>query len=115
VSTLIPAPIAKEDRMSSPHDLISVATAAKALGITPDALRGAIKRKVLSPVRVDGRTNMLTREEVEKYRREHLGQQGKRAQPDDLTEQQRKQRAYQAAYYQRKKAARQQQPAEPAE
>jgi hypothetical protein len=29
-------------------------------------------------VRIDGRTNMLTREEVERYRREHLGQRGKR-------------------------------------
>jgi hypothetical protein len=29
-------------------------------------------------VRVDGRTNMLTRGEVERYRREHLGQRGKR-------------------------------------
>jgi hypothetical protein len=64
--------------MSHPQELISLATAAKELGITPDALRGAIARKVLTPVRIDGRTNMLTRAEVERYRREHLGQQGKR-------------------------------------
>jgi hypothetical protein len=97
--------------MSSAEELISLAAAAKELGITPDALRGAIARKVLTPVRVDGRTNMLTRGEVERYKREHLGQRGKRPQPEGLTEQQRKQRSYQQAYYQRRKAARQQQPA----
>jgi hypothetical protein len=60
--------------------------------------------------------NLVTREQVERYRREHLGQQGKRPQPEGLTEQQRKQRAYQQAYYQRRKTARQQQPAtEPVE
>jgi hypothetical protein len=94
--------------MSTPQELISLATAAKELGLTPAALRGAIARKVLTPVRVDGRTNMLTRAEVERYRREHLGKQGKRPQPEGLTDKQRKQRAYQQAYYQRKKAARQQ-------
>jgi hypothetical protein len=64
--------------MSSVQELISLATAAHELGITPAALRGAIARKVLTPVRVDGRTNMLTRSEVERYRRDHLGQRGKR-------------------------------------
>jgi hypothetical protein len=66
--------------MATARELISLATAAKELGITPDALRGAIARKVLTPVRVDGRTNMLTRAEVDRYRREHLGQRGKRKQ-----------------------------------
>jgi excisionase family DNA binding protein len=64
--------------MSPAQELISLATAAKELGVTPDALRGAIARKVLTCVRVDGRTNMLTRAEVERYKREHLGQRGKR-------------------------------------
>jgi hypothetical protein len=63
--------------MSSAQELISLATTANELGITPDALRGAIAHKVLTPVRVDGRTNMLSRKEVERYRREHLGQRGK--------------------------------------
>ena len=64
--------------MSSARELISVADAARELGITPDALRGAIMRGTLSPVRVDQRTNMLERTEVERYRRDHLGQRGKR-------------------------------------
>jgi hypothetical protein len=102
--------------MSSAQELISLATAAQELGITPDALRGAIARNVLACVRIDGRTNMLTREEVDRYRHEHLGQRGKRALPDEaLTEQQRKQRAYQQAYYQRRKATRKQQPEQPAD
>jgi hypothetical protein len=74
----------------------------------------------LKAVRLDetSRTKLVPVEEVERYEREHLGRRGKRPQPDDLTEQQRKQRAYQRAYYQRRKATReqQQQPAtEPAE
>jgi Helix-turn-helix domain len=92
--------------MAPTQELLSLAQAAEELGITPDALRGAIARKVLAPVRIDGRTNMLTREEVERYRRERLGRRGKRMVPEEaLTEQQRKQRAYQHTYYQRRKAA----------
>jgi hypothetical protein len=63
------------------------------------------------------RTSLIAREDLERYRREHLGKRGKCMQPEDaLTEQQRKQRAYQRAFYLRRKAARTQQPAtEPAE
>jgi Helix-turn-helix domain len=103
--------------MPSAQDLVSVARAAGELGISPAAIRDAIRRGTITPVRVDGRTNMIAREEVERYRREHLGRRGKRMQPAGaLTEQQRKQRVYQHAYYQRRKAARTQEPAkEPAE
>jgi hypothetical protein len=69
-------------------------------------------------VRLDktSRTNLIPRDEVERYRRKHLGQRGKRKQREDtLTEQQRKQRAYQQAYYQRRKAARKQPATESAE
>jgi hypothetical protein len=73
-------------------------------------------RGTLEVVPLDGRTYLISREEIEKYQREHLGRRGKRPQPNDLTEKQRKQRAYQQAYYQRRKAARKQEPAtEPAE
>jgi hypothetical protein len=72
----------------------------------------------LRAVRLDetSRTKLISVEEVERYEREHLGRRGKHMVPDeDLTEQQRKQRAYQRAYYQRRKAPRTQQPAtEPA-
>jgi excisionase family DNA binding protein len=100
------------------ENYLTVKEAAQELGITPDALRGAIKRGTLAAVRLDktSRTNLIQRDELERYKAEHRGRQGKRPQPDDLTDQQRKQRAYQQAYYQRRKAARQQQPAtEPAE
>jgi excisionase family DNA binding protein len=96
-------------------DLVTVATAAQELRLTPQAIRNAIMRGAITAVRLDGRTNLVSRAEVERYRREHLGQRGKRMPPDEaLTEQQRKQRAYQQAYYQRKKAARQQSATEPA-
>ena len=56
----------------------------------PSALRSAISYGSLRPVRLDGRTNMIPRAEVERYRAEHLGQRGKRKyDPDALTEQQR--------------------------
>jgi hypothetical protein len=66
--------------------------------LSASALRSAINYGRLHPIRLDGRTNLIACEEVERYRREHLGQCGKRKQSDaTLTEQQRKQRAYQQA------------------
>jgi hypothetical protein len=70
----------------------------------------------ITAVQLHARTNLITRDEVERYRNERLGRPGKRMVPDDdLTEQQRKQRAYQHAYYLRRKAARQQPATEPVE
>jgi excisionase family DNA binding protein len=99
------------------EDLLSIAEAAEELGLTRPAIRRAIMRGLIEPVRLDGRTNLIPRSAVDRYKAEHLGNRGGRKRPDDeLTEQQRKQRAYQRAYYQRRKAARQQQPAtQPAE
>jgi excisionase family DNA binding protein len=94
---------------------LTMREAAEELGVTPDTLRFAVRRGLITPTRVHNRMNLVTREQVERYRREHLGQQGKRPQPEGLTEQQRKQRAYQQAYYQRRKAARQQPAAGPTE
>jgi predicted transcriptional regulator len=93
---------------------MSVAQAAQELGITPSAVRTAINEGRLQRTLLHKRTSLIARKDVETYRREHLGRQGKRPQPEGLTEQQRKQRAYQQAYYQRRKA-RKQQPAQPAE
>jgi excisionase family DNA binding protein len=103
--------------MPALENYLTVTEAAAELGLSASALRSAINYGSLRPVRLDktSRTNLISREEVERYRREHLGRRGKRKQPEGLSEQQRKQRAYQQAYYQRRKAARQQQPAEPAE
>jgi hypothetical protein len=92
---------------------MTVAEAARALGITPSAVRSAISEGWIKRILLHKRTSLVAREDVERYRREHLGRQGKRPQPDNLTEQQRKQRAYQQAYYQRRKAARQQPATDP--
>jgi excisionase family DNA binding protein len=97
------------------QDFLTVAQAAQELGITPSGVRTAISEGRLTRTLLHKRTSLIAREDVERYRREHLGKQGKRPQPEGLTEQQRKQRAYQRAYYQRKKAARSQQPEEPEE
>jgi hypothetical protein len=50
---------------------------ASELGLTPPAIRAAIKRGHITPVPLDGRTNLVSRSEVERYRREHLGQWGR--------------------------------------
>jgi excisionase family DNA binding protein len=47
-----------------------VAAAAKELGITPDAVRSAILRGRITPVRLDGRTNLIARAQVDKYKAE---------------------------------------------
>jgi excisionase family DNA binding protein len=102
--------------MSHTPEMLTVARAAEELGLSPVSIRRAVMRGTLKVVPLDGRTNLVSREEVERYKREHLGRRGKRMLPDEaLTEQQRKQRAYQQAYYQRRKAARKQSATEPAE
>ena len=103
--------------MPVPSEMLTVAEAAADLGISTTTIHRAVGNGTITPARLNGRTYLISRGEVERYRRESLGRRGKHMVPDeDLTEQQRKQRAYQQAYYQRRKAARQQQPAtEPAE
>jgi excisionase family DNA binding protein len=96
--------------------MLTVVQAAKELGLSSVSIRRAVMRGTLTVVPLDGRTYLISREQVERYRRERLGNRGGRKRPDeDLTEQQRKQRAYQHEYYQRRKAAREQQPAPAAE
>ena len=98
--------------MAPVENYVTVSEAACELGVSPTTIRGAIMRGSITAVQLHKRTNLIPRSEVERYRREHLGRPGKRMAPDEaLTEQQRKQRAYQQAYYQRHKAAREQQPA----
>jgi hypothetical protein len=64
-----------------PEGLVTIAQAAQELGITPDAIRGAIMRGVVTAVRLPELPHraFLAREEVERYRREHLGRRGRRA------------------------------------
>jgi excisionase family DNA binding protein len=63
--------------MSSTHDLVSVAAAAEELGITPDGVRGAIKRGLITPVRLDGRTNLIPRDQLDRYKAQHQGRRGR--------------------------------------
>jgi excisionase family DNA binding protein len=94
--------------------MLTVAEAAAELRISPTTIRRAVGNGTITPQPLNGRTYLIPRSEVERYRRDSLGNRGGRKRPDDaLTERQRKQRAYQHAYYLRRKAARKQQPAEP--
>jgi excisionase family DNA binding protein len=97
--------------------MLTVAEAAAELGVSPITIRRAVGNGRITPHTLNGRTYLIPRSQVERYRRDSLGQPGNRKRADDeLTEQERKRRAYQRDYYQRRKAARQQQPAtEPAE
>jgi hypothetical protein len=59
--------------------LLTVPAAAAELGITAAAVRRAIMRGAITPVRAEGRRqNLLRRSEVERYRAEHLGRRGRR-------------------------------------
>jgi predicted ArsR family transcriptional regulator len=68
--------------MSTAQELVSVAAAAQELGLTPSAIRHAIKRGLIEPVRLDARTNLIPRAQVDKYRAEHRGRMGRPAKTD---------------------------------
>jgi hypothetical protein len=88
---------------------LTITEATRELKITPWGGRTAFHDGRITAVKLDetSHTKLIARAEVERYKDEHLGRHGKRKQRDEvLTEQQRKQRAYQHAYYQRRKAAR---------
>lgn len=59
-------------------DLLTTKEAADELGLSPSGLRAAIFRGVLSVVPIDARTNGVLRSEIDRYRRENLGQRGHR-------------------------------------
>jgi hypothetical protein len=59
-------------------DLVTTKVAAEMLGLSQSSVKYAIARGVLKPVTVHNRCNLVHRDEVESYRREHLGQRGKR-------------------------------------
>jgi excisionase family DNA binding protein len=68
--------------MPALENYLTVTEAAQELGLSPSALRSAINYGSLRSVRLDktSRTNLISREEVERYRREHKGRRGKRSQ-----------------------------------
>lgn len=57
-------------------DLLSLAEAADDLDVAPVTLRAAVKRGILK-ARKFGNVWVTTRAEVNRYRREHLGQVGR--------------------------------------
>jgi excisionase family DNA binding protein len=64
--------------MSKAPEMLTVKRAAEELGLSPVSIRRAVMRGALEVVPLDGRTYLVSREEVERYRRDHLGQRGKR-------------------------------------
>ena len=58
------------------RDWYTTEEAARALGLTPSTIRGAAMRGVLQVHVIAPRVRAITREEVERYRREHLGKGG---------------------------------------
>jgi excisionase family DNA binding protein len=57
-------------------DPMTTTEAAEYLGISPEAIRQAISRKTLKAEK-RGRDNFISRAELDRYRREHLGKVGK--------------------------------------
>jgi len=55
---------------------VTVAQAAAMLGISENTVKGAIKRGVIAVERPSPRLNLVPLTEIEKYRRERLGQRG---------------------------------------
>ncbi len=58
------------------RDWYTTDEAARALGLAPSTIRGAAMRGVLQAHVVAPRVRAITREEVERYRRERLGKGG---------------------------------------
>jgi len=57
-------------------DWYTTEEAARALGVNPSTLRGAARRGMLTVHVVAPRVRAITPEELERYRREHLGKNG---------------------------------------
>ncbi len=58
------------------RDWYTTDEAARELGLVPSTIRGAARRGVLRVEVVAPRVRAITREELERYRREHLGKGG---------------------------------------
>ncbi len=57
-------------------DWYTTEEAARELGLAPSTIRGAAKRGALEVHVVAPRVRAITREELDRYRREHLGKSG---------------------------------------
>jgi excisionase family DNA binding protein len=59
-------------------EMLTVAEAAAELGISPTTIHRAVGNGTITPYKLDARTYLIPRSEVERYRRDSLGQPGKR-------------------------------------
>jgi excisionase family DNA binding protein len=58
-------------------DVLTVAQAAQELGLTREAIRGAIHRRLLTTIQLDARTRVIPRSAVERYRADHQTGRGR--------------------------------------
>jgi non-specific protein-tyrosine kinase len=69
----------KENGRPIAQELLGVSQAAEELGLAPVSIRNAITRGTLGVVHMDGRTSLVPRSELERYRQEHLRKRGQSA------------------------------------
>lgn len=67
----------QDSKGSEERALFTTTEAAAQLGIAPATVKDAIMRGTMEYVPIHPRLNMVTREAIEKYRRDHLGRQGR--------------------------------------
>lgn len=79
VGHLLRSPAARQYHggMAEERTLFTTAEAAAMLGISHDAVRMAVRVGTLPVVPINPRLNMVTREAIEGYRRDHLGRVGR--------------------------------------
>ncbi len=63
--------------MNEDRQLFTTAEAAAQLGITPDAVRVAVRSGTIAFVRINPRLHMITKDAIDAYRRDHLGRVGR--------------------------------------
>ncbi len=66
-----------DEGMDQDRQLFTTAEAAAQLGITPDAVRAAVRIGSIAVVRINPRLHMVTQDAIEAYRRDHLGRVGR--------------------------------------
>ena len=62
--------------MIQKRSLLTTAEAAADLGLSHNTVKSAIRRGRLAVEHINPRLNMVTREAIEAYRRDHLGKRG---------------------------------------
>jgi excisionase family DNA binding protein len=60
------------------REWLTIGEAAEELGLAHASLLDAVRRRALTVTKVNPRLSLVHRDEVERYRREHLGRHGPR-------------------------------------